>query len=152
VTRRRSPAAVMARALSVPHVPHLDDVYARLVCAMGAREPHAAALRLAAVVHEQAPVQIVRALTRAGRGRVAPVVSAVLAGFGEVWKASDDAAMAAYVRRHRGHLRPLLLFEVAHEGRATPAMRAAARLGGLAGPMARWTTRLAVRGARAGTV
>jgi hypothetical protein len=152
VTRRRSRAAVTARALAIPYVPHLDDVYARLVRAMGAREPHGAALRLAVVVHEQAPAQIVRALTRAGRGRMAPVVSAVVAGFGEVWKAPDAEALAAYVRRHRGHLRPLLLFEVAHEGRATPAMRAAARLGGLAGPMARWTTRLAVRGARPGTV
>jgi hypothetical protein len=152
VTRRRSPAAVLARALSVPYVPHLDEVYARLACAMGAREPHAAALCLTAVVHEQAPAQIVRALIQAGRGRVVPVVSAVVAGFGEIWKAPDADALAAYVRRHRGHLRPLLLFEVAHEGRATPAMRAAARLGGLAGPMARWTTRLAVRGARVGTV
>jgi hypothetical protein len=152
MTRRRSRAAVTARALAVPFVPHLDEVYARLVHAMGAREPHAAALHLAAVVHEQAPAQIVRALTRAGRGRAAPVVTAVVAGFGEVWKASDADALAAYVRRHRGHLRPLLLFEVAHEGGATPAMRAAARLGGLAGPMARWTARLAVRGVRPGTV
>jgi hypothetical protein len=142
----------MARALAVPHGPHLDDVYARLACTMGAREPHAAALRLAAVVHEQAPAQIVRALIRSGRPRVVPVVLAVVAGFGEVWKAPDANALAAYVRRHRGHLRPLLLFEVAHEGRATPAMWTAARLGGLAGPMARWTARLAVRGARPGTV
>jgi hypothetical protein len=152
MTRRRSRAAVMARALSVPFVPHLDDVYARLGHAMGTREPHAAALRLAAVVHEQAPAQIVRALTRAGRSRAAPVVAAVVAGFGEVWKAADADDLAAYVRRHRGHLRPLLLFEVAHEGGATPAMRAAASLGGLTGPMVRWTARLAARTARSGTV
>jgi hypothetical protein len=43
----------------------------------------------------------------------------------------------------QNHLEPLLLFEVAHEGAATDAMRAAARLGGYEENLEIWVRRLA---------
>ena len=60
-------------------------------------------------------------------------------GFGEVWRLDD---VDGYVRRHAGRLRALLLFELAHEGAATEAMRAAAARGGIADEFSEWETRL----------
>jgi hypothetical protein len=149
MTRGRSPAAALAAALAVPHLPHLDDVYSRVTHVMGRCEPDAVALRLAAVVHELPPARVRRLLVRAGHANVAPLVVVIVAGFGEVWKLDTPAALARYVRRHQRRLRALLLFEVAHEGGATSAMRAVAQRAGLARPLARWNARLNRRGRRA---
>jgi hypothetical protein len=65
-------------------------------------------------------------------------------GFGEIWRPDRD--LDDYVRRHTGRLRALLLFELAHEGAATHAMRAAAARGGIAGEFANWETRLRTSG------
>ena len=60
----------------------------------------------------------------------------MVAGFEGIWKAKGEAALAGYVREHATCLRQVLLFEVAHEGRATAAMTGAARLGGLSADLA----------------
>jgi hypothetical protein len=61
-------------------------------------------------------------------------------GFGEVWRLDGD--LSGYVTRHAGHLRELLLFELAHEGAATEAMRAAAAHGEFADEFAEWEAQL----------
>jgi hypothetical protein len=65
-------------------------------------------------------------------------VALVVLGFGELWQIADDAALDAYVALHRYHLRPLLLFELAHEGSATDGMRAVAAHADLADEFAGW--------------
>jgi hypothetical protein len=69
----------------------------------------------------------------------------IVPGFGEVWQ--PDLDLEAYVGRHGPHLRALLLFELAHEGAATPAMRAAAERGGLAPEFSAWERALTPTGA-----
>jgi hypothetical protein len=83
-------------------------------------------LRAAAVHEQRDPEQL--------PADVAPVVL----GFGELWKIAGDADLAAFVTRHRDHLRPLLLFELAHEGAATDGMRAVASQAGMADDFAGW--------------
>src|SRR5206468_11879918 len=46
-----------------------------------------------------------------------------LNGFGEVWRAESDAKLREYTQAHVGCLTPLLLFELAHEGRPTAPMK-----------------------------
>ena len=75
----------------------------------------------------------------------APVVVAVLNGFGEVWRAESDDALGEYARLHADCLAPLLLFELAHEGRPTPRMKRAAHFGGIELPFERWARRLRAR-------
>ena len=142
MSRRPPPALRLARGLGIAYIPHLDDVYARVVRASGRGEPDAVALRLVAVVHEQPPAVVSSLLRRHVGAAVAARVAAIVRGFGEIWKIDDERALARYVRRHRAHLRALLLFELAHEGTSTEAMRRAAVLGGLTRPLAAWTRRL----------
>jgi hypothetical protein len=71
-----------------------------------------------------------------------PDVSAVVLAFGEVWKLDGDAEIAAYCTRHEAYLRPLLLFELAHEGSSTEAMRAAATHAGVRTEFAGWEREL----------
>jgi hypothetical protein len=63
-------------------------------------------------------------------------------GFGDVWRVRSDADAAAFVERHDGRVRALLLFEVAHEGAATEAMRTVARQAGLEGELEGWLRRM----------
>jgi hypothetical protein len=79
--------------------------------------------------------------------RLPPDVALVVLGFGELWRIADDADLSAFLRLHRYHLRPLLLFELAHEGAATAAMRAAAERGGIADEFTAWEQRLPPTGA-----
>jgi hypothetical protein len=65
-------------------------------------------------------------------------------GFGEVWQ--PDLDLDGYVARHGDHLRALLLFELAHEGAATPAMRDAAERGGIAPEFSAWERALTPTG------
>jgi len=86
----------------------------------------------------------------------------ILNGFGNVWRVKEEEELQKYVRGHRAHIEGLLLFEVAHEGAATEAMRAVAhegaateamravaRLGGLEEQLEKWEARLAA--ARSGS-
>jgi len=102
---------------------HIEQVSARIRAA-APPDLREHLLRAAAVHEERDPARL--------PADVAPVVL----GFGEVWQ--TDLDLDAYVDRHEGHLRPLLLFELAHEGTATAAMRAVASHAGLADDFARW--------------
>jgi hypothetical protein len=65
-------------------------------------------------------------------------VAGVVLGFGEVWRVDGEAGVADYIDRHAAHLRPLLFFELAHEGAATGAMYAVAARAGFAAEFAEW--------------
>ena len=126
--------------LDAPLREHIDTVATRVRCAAAGTPSRA--LRLAALVHEEAVGQLPTVLREAGLGAHTAPVLAIVGGFGEVWKARDAAGLADYVGRHREHLASLLLFELAHEGRPTAAMRAAARQGGVAEEFETWVRRL----------
>jgi hypothetical protein len=64
------------------------------------------------------------------------------AGFGEVWRVRTEADADALVARHGGRVRALLLFEVAHEGSPTEAMRMVARRAGLEDELDGWLLRM----------
>jgi hypothetical protein len=124
---------------------HIGDVYDRLEVAAGADFPEIAALRLLALVHEEPPARARMLVEDAGFGDAASTVTAVLHGFGEVWRAASDDELREYARAHAGCLAPLLLFELAHEGRPTAPMKRAAHFGGLELPFQRWARRLGTR-------
>jgi hypothetical protein len=95
-------------------------------------------LLVAAVHEEREPERLRLAALAAGAERDADAVVAIALGFGELWQVTDEASLDDYVARHAGHLRALLLFELAHEGSATDAMTAAARRGGIEREFAGW--------------
>jgi hypothetical protein len=63
-------------------------------------------------------------------------------GFGDVWRVRTEADADAFVARHSGRVRALLLFEVAHEGSASEAMRMVARRAGLEDELEGWLLRM----------
>ena len=98
---------------------------------------------LVAEVHEEREHDRLRAAAElAGAERDTDAVVAVAVAFGEVWKVTDAASRDDYVGRHAGHLRALLLFELAHEGAATDAMRAVADRAGLGAQLGAWESAL----------
>lgn len=121
---------------------HLATVSARLEAAAGA-EPDARWLQLAVLVHEQPADSAATVLARAGFADVKDRIVAVLRGFGALWKIRDAAERRAFIRDCGDGLAPLLLFELAHEGRATEAMIETARAGGLEATLRSWASRLA---------
>jgi hypothetical protein len=121
---------------------HIGIVYDRLERVADASFPTIAQLRLAVLLHEQSPASLPSLLVGAGFSDFAPIVLAVIGGFGELWKTKTEHEIAEYVLAHRGHLASLLLFELAHEGRATSQMERAAELGGLDLSFKRWAARL----------
>ena len=122
---------------------HIGTVYHRLEqCADGHHGADLAALRLTVLLHEEPLPWLPRVVAAAGFSDFAPTVLDVTAGFGDVWKATTDEAIARYAEVHRPHLAPLLLFELAHEGRPTSEMERAAELGGLSLDFARWVAGL----------
>jgi hypothetical protein len=121
---------------------HIGTVYHRLEHVADVGFAAMAELRLAVLVHEESPDSLPGILTAAGFRDFAPTVVGVIGGFGELWKATADHDVAEYVVTQRAHLASLLLFELAHEGRAIPAMRRAAELGGLHHDFERWLERL----------
>jgi hypothetical protein len=121
---------------------HIHEVLLRLEAAADDDDPILPELRLAVLVHEQPPEAIPELLVTAGFSDITPTIHAVIDGFGRLWKTGSEAELADYVEAHGQHLPALLLFELAHEGRATMAMRRWAELAGLAGPFERWATRL----------
>jgi hypothetical protein len=134
---------MLCRDLPVRLFAHIGDVYRRLEVAAGDTGADLAALRLTVLVHEEPAERVPTLVEDAGVTDLAPVVTAVVEGFGELWKVEGDARLAAYVATHRPALASLLLFELAHEGRPTPSMERAAALGGLTGAFRGWVTRLA---------
>jgi hypothetical protein len=138
-----SAARALCQELPVRLFAHIGDVYRRLEVAAGECGADLAALRLAVLLHEEPADRVPSLVEGAGVADLAPVVTAVVEGFGQLWKAEGDAPLADYVAAHRSALVALLLFELAHEGRPTASMERAAALGGLAAPFRGWVTRLA---------
>jgi hypothetical protein len=104
---------------------HIEQVSAR-IRAVAPPDLREHLLRAAALHEERDPK------------RLPADVALVVLGFGDLWKIAGDADLTAFVRLHHYHLRPLLLFELAHEGAATDGMRAVALRAGLADEFADW--------------
>jgi len=122
---------------------HIGDVYRRLEMAAGPDSDRIDALRLTALVHEE-PLERVRQLVGSpGLLELLPDVVAVVREFGRVWKVGSDHDLRTYVEENKGLLRAILLFELAHEGHATPQMERAARAGRIGTAFERWAARLA---------
>jgi hypothetical protein len=139
-------AAVTSRELSsfpITLIDHVGDVYRRVETAAGRDFAQLEALRLTALVHEEPLESLPRLLGSAGLSELIPDVVAVTREFGRVWKIKTDAGLGAFVRDNRPCLRAILLFELAHEGQATPGIERAAQAGGLETAFARWVARLA---------
>lgn len=141
---------LVSSAVPAPLLEHIAGVAARVVH-VAPDAPAALTLGIAALVHEEGPGRLPALLREAGLDAHAPLVTAIVAGFGEVWKTYDAPGLADYLRRHREHLAPLLLFELAHEGSPTPAMQAAARAGGLADEFETWVRRLGAGAGQGGS-
>jgi hypothetical protein len=131
----------------LPHFPvrlfeHVGDVYRRVETAAGDDSVEIEGLRLTALVHEEPLESLPKLLGSAGVSGFAPTVAAVTSGFGRIWKVRTEHDLRAYVEAHRSHLASMLLFDVAHEGRAIPEMERAAEVGGLADAFNCWVGRL----------
>jgi hypothetical protein len=122
--------------------PHVRQVLRRVDAAVGEEAHELWPVKLAALVHEVPPADLPGLLESVGFPDVAGQVVAVVAGFGAVWKANGEAALAEYVLGHAPYLRQLLLFELAHEGRPTAAMGQAAALAGVPADLDRWRLRM----------
>jgi hypothetical protein len=120
---------------------HVDAVGRRLETA-APQDLRELALLVAAVHEKRDPDELREAALASGAGHDAGAVVAIALGFGEVWQVTDDETLDDYVARHAGHLRALLLFELAHEGSATDAMTAAAKRGGIEREFAGWAAAL----------
>jgi hypothetical protein len=122
---------------------HVGDVYRRVEAAAADDVPEIESLRLAALVHEEPPESLAELLDGAGLAELAPTAVAVVAAFGAVWKLRTEGEVRDFPDANRPHLRAILLFEIAHEGRATSEMERAARVAGLGEAFAGWAERLA---------
>ena len=134
-------AAELADLVSGEIADHIRRVYDRLERA--ADQELATPLRLAVLVHEVAPDRLPALLDRIGLSDLAPIVTSIVDAFGRLWKLERDDDLVDFVRAHRPHLAPLLLFELAHEGVPTGSMRRIARLAGLDPSLERWAKSLA---------
>jgi hypothetical protein len=143
-------SGALARVLPVELFDHIGIVYDRLEKAADAPSPAVAPLRLTVLLHEQSPGSLPSLLATAGLSDFAPIVLAVVGGFGKLWKTRTDDEIGAYVVAHQDDLASLLLFELAHEGRATDRMERAAELGGLDRSFRRWAARLRAGQSRGG--
>jgi hypothetical protein len=121
---------------------HIGAVYRTLEGAADTDFPCIAELRLTVLLHEMPPSSLPSLLARAGFSDFMPTVLGVIGGFGELWKVAADQEIGEYVVTHGPHLGSLLLFELAHEGRAIAAMERAAELGDLGVCFRRWAGRL----------
>lgn len=129
-------------------IPHVAAVLQRVEVAAGDEHARLWSVKLTALVHEIPPTELVATLQSAGMADVASRILAIVNGFGQVWKIQTQEEMQSYVNAHRADLAALLLFEVAHEGAATEAMRAVAALGGLRERIEKWSAHLATVYAR----
>ena len=141
--RAAAASGTLQALLPVTLLDHIGTVYYRLEqCADGHSGAGLAALRLTVLLHEEPLSSLPSLLAAAGRPDFASTVLDVTAGFGKMWKATADEAIARYAEVHRHHLASLLLFELAHEGRPTSGMERAAELGGLSLDFAQWVAGL----------
>jgi hypothetical protein len=122
---------------------HIVEVIQRVEVAIGDEQKRLWPVKLAALLHEMGLAEVEETLRQMEFGEVARLVCDIIGGFGEIWKINDESQLREYVFRRQSHLEPLLLFEVAHEGAATDAMRAAARIGGYEDNLEIWVGRLA---------
>jgi hypothetical protein len=146
--RRSSSSWEAANGLRPQPVPRVAEVMRRVEVAAGDERARLWPVKLAALVHEIPPTELGATLRRAGVADVASRVLSIIHGFGHVWRVKDGEGRQKYVRRHRAYLEGLRLFEVAHEGAATEAMRAVARLGGLEERLGEWGARIAAAHSR----
>jgi hypothetical protein len=123
--------------------PHVAEVIRRVEVAIGDEQKQFWPVKLAALLHEMSLAEVEETLQQMGFGDMAQFVCNIIGGFGDIWKITSESQLREYVFRRQSHLEPLLLFEVAHEGAATDAMRAAARLGGCEENLEAWAGRLA---------
>jgi len=131
------------RELPITLLDHVGDVYRRVETAADPDFDRIEALRLAALVHEELLERVRQLVGSPGLSELLPDVVAVIREFGRVWKVSTDDDLRRYVDENKGFLRAILLFELAHEGHATPQMERAARAGRLGAAFARGAARLA---------
>jgi len=129
-------------------IPHVAEVIQRVEVAAGDEHERFWSVKLTALVHELPPTELVATLQRAEVADVASRILAILNGFGHVWRIKNKEELQKYVNGHRAYLESLLLFEVAHEGVATEAMRAVASLGGLEERLEEWSAHLAAAHSR----
>ena len=132
-------AAELADVLSGNVSDHVRRVYERLERAVD--EELAPPLRLTVLVHEVAPDHVPALLDRIGLPDFTPIVTSIVAAFGRLWKLQSEDDLIDFARAHGRHLAPLLLFELAHEGAPTVAMRRIARLAGLERRFDGWAAR-----------
>ena len=131
----------LERILGVPFLDHVGDVYARLErAAASASDPWW--VKLAVLVHEAEDAVLCLSLDRTGFADVSPQIRSLLRGFGRLWKIHEPSDLEEFVASHRNVLAPLLLFELAHEGAATPMMHAVAEVAGIASDFEGWAKRL----------
>jgi len=140
--------AAAVRSGQLPDFPvalfeHVGAVYQRVEAAADDGLAQIEALRLAALVHEVPPESLPKLLRLAGLSDFVPTVVAVAGAFGRIWKVNTDADLRRYVEANRPCLPLILLFELAHEGQAIPAMQRAAEIGGLRDAFEGWSERLA---------
>jgi hypothetical protein len=135
-------AGELAGVLSGEVSEHVRRVYERRERAVD--EELAPPLRLTVLLHEATPAHAPALLERIGLPDFTPIVTSIVDAFGRLWKLKRDDDLVDFVRAHEPHLAPLLLFELAHEGAPTVAMRRLARLAGLERRFDGWATRLAL--------
>jgi hypothetical protein len=121
---------------------HVGEVYRRLEAGLDEGSTLAVPLRVTVLVHEEPPERLPALLGHAGLAEFSPIVLAVVGAFGRLWKLRNERDAMDYVKLHRPWLEPLLMFELAHEGVLTGAMRWVARLGGVGQAAERWAGRL----------
>jgi hypothetical protein len=134
----------------VPRLPvalseHVREVFRRVETAAADDFDQVAELRLVALVHEEPPESLPDLLGSTGLLDYLPVVRAVTGRFGRVREVRTEDDLRDFVETSGPHLAAILLFELAHEGRPTPEMERAARLGGLQPAFERWAARVARR-------
>jgi len=120
---------------------HVADVYARFERAADSSDD-VWWVKLAVLVHEQDHDAVDGILERAGFADVSLPVRSLLRSFGRMWKISEGGDLAAFVDEQKGAIRPLLLFELAHEGSATATMNAVAKAAAIEPDLERWASRL----------
>ena len=143
VARLRPLRAALAAAELGEPAAHVDRILERLEAAM-AEEDGARVLKLTALAHELEPGRVAPTLARLGvEAPAAAAVADLVAAFwaADLWR-GGGAGPRAWLRRAGPRARPLLLFEVVHEGSVTPGMIAAADLAGLRPDLERWRRRI----------
>lgn len=137
------PERAWSEAVRAQLTPHVIEVIRRAEIAMGDEQKRLWPVKLAALLHEMSVAEGDETLWQMGFGDIARLVCDIIEGFGEIWKINAESQLREYAFRRQSHLESLLLFEVAHEGAATDALRTAARLGGYEAHLEAWVGRLA---------